>query len=426
VSVTGRHVARARVLPASVHGRSKGTKAGAGTTAQTMSRGVSTSTDRMVKDVWVASLLPQSVRVTVVRNARIQGLLQELQECVTESAAPATLSRYTTPWRQWMAFCEELGGMETIPAPPLEFSLFLLDVARRSATVANVKAAKSAASFFHKLAEQPPPGKYPMVMTTYASICRRMKSPEHRAMVEESGKRTGKAVVLTVVQLWKLAVTFSGHECLIRRQVFIVFLVSVGGFFRASELVGGALLMDDIVDLDRPEYGKEQRKVLLVFVETSKTDKERVGVWIPLPYGTQSMSTVPAEFVGADTDCIIPGVWLRRFLLTERLGADGNEPVFGMVAAATGRTPQAIRRGTSLGYSRYNEVLKELGKTIGVPTSNLSSHSGRATGATFAAERGICDRLFKKFGRWRSDRAKDGYVHESMQQLLAVPDALFG
>jgi hypothetical protein len=382
---------------------------------------------KAVRDVWITSLVPQSAKVVVLKNAKMQGLLSELQECVTESAAPKTLARYTTPWRQWIEFCVELGGIEPIPAPPLEFSLFLLDVARRSATSSNVKAAKSAASFFHKLAERPKPGLYPMVATTYASICRRMKSPEHIAEVKKNGVRTGKASVLGVVQIWKLATRFARHSCLVRRQCFVVFIVSVGGFFRAGELIDGALLMGDIVDLDQAKFGEERRQALLIFIETSKTDKERHGAWIPLPYGAQSVSlTPPAGLDCAGIDCVTPGLWLRRFLLSERRGADGNEPVFGMVAAATRKSSQSIRGGTSLSYSRYNEVLKEMGGDVGIPVENLSAHSGRATGATLAAERGVCDRLFKRFGRWTSDRAKDGYVHESIGQMLTVPSSLFG
>jgi hypothetical protein len=418
-----RHLTRS--LPTSLFAKGKGPATGT-SGSLTQKEKVSSKTAKVVKEVWITSLIPQSSRVVVMKNARVQGLLAELQACVMESAAPKTLSRYAAPWRQWMAFCVELGGIEPIPAPALEFSLFLLDVAKRSATSSNVKAAKSAASFFHKLAEKPKPGLYPMVITTYASICRRMKTPEHLAAVKAGGIRTGKASVLSTRQLWKLANRYSRHKCLIRRQSFVVFLVSVGGFFRAGELVDGALLMDDIVDLDRPEFGAEQRKVLLIFIETSKTDQERIGAWIPLPYGEQSIASPPEGFGGTEVDCITPGLWLRRFLLSERLGADGNEPVFGIVAAATKAEPQSIRKGTKLSYSRYNEVLKEMGGDIGIPVDNLSAHSGRATGATLAAERGICDRLFKRFGRWKSDRAKDGYVHESIKQMLAVPEALFG
>lgn len=41
-------------------------------------------------------------------------------------------------------------------------------------------------------------------------------------------------------------------------------------------------------------------------------------------------------------------------------------------------------------------------------------------GATAAASANIEDRIFKKYGRWKSDRAKDGYVKENIQERLSV------
>ena len=44
----------------------------------------------------------------------------------------------------------------------------------------------------------------------------------------------------------------------------------------------------------------------------------------------------------------------------------------------------------------------------------------RAGGASLAANKGIPDRLFKRHGRWKSDRAKDGYVEDDLKMLLSV------
>ena len=47
-------------------------------------------------------------------------------------------------------------------------------------------------------------------------------------------------------------------------------------------------------------------------------------------------------------------------------------------------------------------------------------HNLQAGGATAAANLGINDRLFKKNGRWRSEKVKDGYIHESIEAKLKV------
>lgn len=397
----------------------------------------------MVQDVWIAALLPDSVREAVRTNARLQGLYDELTEVATGVAAPRTITRYIAPWKQWLEFCDELGGLEPIPAPALELCLFLLDVGRRSASESNVKAAKSAVAFFHKLAGHTSPNKQFMVKATWDALRRKLSSSEHRVQVMAAGKRVGKAAVLSEMQLWSVADVAARHSRLEWRQTWVVFISSIGGFLRCDEVL--ALLIGDVIDLDHADFGNQQRKSLLVFVEIAKTDQYREGAWIPLPYGAPAARPTPHQLDGASplvrmaaaigataagtgsqatmADSISPGLWLRRFMLSERLHADPMEPVFGKIESKKGA--QSIRAGTTLTYSRYSELLKEIVKAAGLPDGlQVRPHSGRATGATLAAERGVPDRQFKRHGRWCSDRAKDGYVRASLKQMLEVPEAL--
>ena len=56
--------------------------------------------------------------------------------------------------------------------------------------------------------------------------------------------------------------------------------------------------------------------------------------------------------------------------------------------------------------------------------SSIGTHSLRSGGATAAARAGIPDRLFKRHGRWRSEKAKDGYIQDSMALRLSVSQSL--
>jgi hypothetical protein len=44
----------------------------------------------------------------------------------------------------------------------------------------------------------------------------------------------------------------------------------------------------------------------------------------------------------------------------------------------------------------------------------------RSGDATAAYSCGVSDRLFKIYGRWKSEQAKDGYVLEDIQKRLSV------
>jgi hypothetical protein len=51
-------------------------------------------------------------------------------------------------------------------------------------------------------------------------------------------------------------------------------------------------------------------------------------------------------------------------------------------------------------------------------------HSLRSAGATAEAAAGFEDRLFKKHGRWKTDRDKDGYAKENIVERLSVTKQL--
>jgi hypothetical protein len=71
----------------------------------------------------------------------------------------------------------------------------------------------------------------------------------------------------------------------------------------------------------------------------------------------------------------------------------------------------------------YDTVLswfKEAATLNGLDPKFYGTHSGRRGGESGAAARDVPDRLFKRHGRWRTDRAKELYVKEHLQNKLGV------
>ena len=79
-----------------------------------------------------------------------------------------------------------------------------------------------------------------------------------------------------------------------------------------------------------------------------------------------------------------------------------------------------LRKSCQLSHTRSREIVLSALEGIGLDKKKLGLHSLRSGGATAAAAAGIDDRLFKKHGRWKSDKAKDGYVKESITDRLFV------
>ena len=73
-----------------------------------------------------------------------------------------------------------------------------------------------------------------------------------------------------------------------------------------------------------------------------------------------------------------------------------------------------------ISYTTVRDILLTNLKNIGLDKTQFGLHSLRSGGATAAANFGINDRLFQKHGRWRSEKVKNGYVHENLRALLNV------
>ena len=59
-------------------------------------------------------------------------------------------------------------------------------------------------------------------------------------------------------------------------------------------------------------------------------------------------------------------------------------------------------------------------EAIGLSRRDYGLHSLRVGGASAAANAQVSERLFKRHGRWKSDKAKDGYIKDNILSLLSV------
>ena len=77
-----------------------------------------------------------------------------------------------------------------------------------------------------------------------------------------------------------------------------------------------------------------------------------------------------------------------------------------------------------LSYTTVRGHVLELLANIGFDPKEFRLHILRSGGASAAANLGVNDRLFKKHGRWKSDKVKDSYVHEDIESKLSVSSNL--
>ena len=88
-------------------------------------------------------------------------------------------------------------------------------------------------------------------------------------------------------------------------------------------------------------------------------------------------------------------------------------------------TKQGVRlRDQPMSYTRAKELLKRELQREELDASQFGIHSLRSGGASTAAALGIPDRLFQRHGGWRSVKARNNYVEESLDSLLLVSKSM--
>lgn len=76
--------------------------------------------------------------------------------------------------------------------------------------------------------------------------------------------------------------------------------------------------------------------------------------------------------------------------------------------------------GTKLSFTRCREIFKQTLRDLGYDEKQYGLHSLRATEAVNHGK--VSERLLKLHGRWKTDLAKDMYIHESIENRLGITE----
>ena len=114
---------------------------------------------------------------------------------------------------------------------------------------------------------------------------------------------------------------------------------------------------------------------------------------------------------------------LNRYVSATNLDLSSSLPFFRSLHFHNVTSSYSLR-STGMSYTRTREIVLQAFAELGYPRHLFGLHSLRAGGASAAANAGVSDRLFKRHGRWKSDRAKYGYIKDSLESLLSVSKSL--
>ena len=166
------------------------------------------------------------------------------------------------------------------------------------------------------------------------------------------------------------------------------------GFFRFNELV----------QLHRCDFQFEE-SFMRIFVQRTKTDIYRDGAWVVI--AKTFMPTCPV-------------LQTLRYFAVASFSKDSEDFIFRPLSFCSNNGSYRFRGSVPLSYSRAHEIVLCAFEAIGLSRRDYGPHSLRAGGASAAANAQVSDRLFKRHCRWKSDKAKDGYIKDNILSLLSV------
>ena len=160
---------------------------------------------------------------------------------------------------------------------------------------------------------------------------------------------------------------------------------------------------------------------MLIFIESSKTDQYRDGAWFPISRTNNSSCPVAnleryaelAEITFEESSHLFEGITFKK----------GRNILNSSCLKYSRVRERNILNSSCLKYSRVRELAKEAFAEF-IDPNIIGVHSLRAGGASAAANAGIPDRLFKRHGRWMSDKAKDRYIKDNLEERLKVSRSL--
>ena len=256
--------------------------------------------------------------------------------------------------------------------------MYLINLSESANSVSKIDEAFYALSWAHKLAGVPDPCKNYLVVSVREGAHRKIG---HLIVKKES---------ITPDILQKNVLLYGNKNCNLKDLRI--------GFLRFSELA--SLKRSDISFF--PSHVK-------LYLGKSNTDVYREG----------------REVVISKTGTITgPVDMLDRYLKLAGTSENSVDYIFRSVSFCKSTDSYKLRNSGQISYTRAREILLSALEAVGLEKRKFGLHSLRSGGATAAAAAGIDDRLFKKHGRWKSDKAKDGYVKENIDVRLSVSKKL--
>ena len=219
-------------------------------------------------------------------SSALQSLASSLPDVALASRAPSTSSKYFSSYNRWRSWARE-HGLTVFPASPFHFAIYLRHLMTEAKTASPLESAVHSIAWFHQLGGEPSPSDHPLVKSTLAGAQRLL------------AHQTTKKEPITVSQLEQLvACKADSMASLYNIRSVVICLLAFAAFLRFDELA--KLVRSDV---------KIENDMLMLFIQSSKTDQYRDEAWIVV--ASSGKATCPVGIMnryleGAGLSCDSP------------------------------------------------------------------------------------------------------------------------
>lgn len=319
-----------------------------------------------------------------IEDPELKALAEKLPPIALASRQDKTVRNYVAAFKKWRDWCSRYDEITHLPAKAHYVALYLLEISQKSKTHAPVSLAFYSISWAHRSAGLNDPTKGDLPKMVKESACRSL------------GHGNNKKDPVSVKAISKLVNKFAHVKSdLMDLRISAICMLGFAAFLRFDEL--SKLRFCDIL------FAKNFMKI---FIEQSKTDVYRQGEWVYV--AKLNSNNCPVSIV-------------KRYLRKAGFGGYSEDYVFRGITRNKDKSKRSLKKSNKpISYSTVRSLILEAFKSIGENVSVIGTHSLRKGGATAAARSSVEDRLFKRHGRWKSERSKDKYVTEDLKQKLHV------
>ena len=311
-------------------------------------------------------------------------LSENVPEILTQAIAINTFRTYAQGWRQWRLWSDRYPETGGLPIKSFYLCLFFTSVLQSDAPFGRIDVVFNGVSWLHNVLGLKNPCESATVRTIKEAAKRKLR------------KAPVRKLPITPHVLQKMSERLRTGD-LVQLRTLTMAVISYAGFLRYDDMSG-----------IRRSHLKFLNVYFKVFIPNSKTDQHNDGETVMIARTGSSMC---------------PYDILSEYLKLAQIDKDDEKYIFrGVTRVRAGVSMRKVDKPIS--YSTVRDVILTEIEAVGEDRSKYGVHSFRRGGATQAAIAGVDDRLFKKHGRWLSERAKDMYVDETLEQKLSVSRSL--